>query len=175
MKLLLHTCCGPCTIYPVRILREQQYEVMGFFYGSNIHPYTECIRRRDTLAQYAGSIDLKLIISEAYDLENFLRNTAFREKERCTFCYHDRLKTTALMAKRGKFDRFSSTLLYSKFQRHDHIRTIGESVAKEVGIPFHYEDFRKGWKEGIAVSKKEKMYRQQYCGCIYSEKERYFR
>ena len=77
MKLLLHICCGPCSIYPVKVLRESQFDVMGFFYGSNIHPYTECIRRRDTLSQYAEEIDLKLIIPGTYDLEGFLRERRF--------------------------------------------------------------------------------------------------
>jgi predicted adenine nucleotide alpha hydrolase (AANH) superfamily ATPase len=175
MKLLLHACCGPCSIYPVRVLRERDIDVMGFYYGSNIHPYTECVRRRDTLVEYADDIGLKLIMPGDYDLEGFLRNAAFREKDRCTFCYHDRLRSTAMLAKRGKFDGFSSTLLYSKFQKHRTIRAIGEAVAKDVGIPFHYEDFRCGWKEGIAESRERGMYRQQYCGCIYSEKERYYR
>ena len=85
MKLLLHICCAPCSIYPVRVLRESQFNVMGFFYGSNIHPYTECVKRRDTHCRsYAEEIDLKLIVSDAYDLEGFLRNAAFREKDRCT-------------------------------------------------------------------------------------------
>ena len=175
MKLLLHICCAPCSIYPVRILRENNIEVMGFFYGSNIHPYTECIRRRDALSQYAEEIDLKLIISDEYDLEGFLRNAAFRETDRCTLCYYDRLRSTALIAKRGKFNYFSTTLLYSKFQKHSAIESVGNAVAKETGVPFYYEDFRCGWKEGIDISKARGMYRQQYCGCIYSEKERYYR
>lgn len=174
MKLLLHVCCAPCSIYPVRILREEKYDVMGFFYGSNIHPYTECLKRRKTLSDYADTIDLKLIIPEAYDLEHFLRNVVYREKERCLFCYQERLRSTALMAKRGKFDAFSTTLLYSKFQQHETIRSIGHAVGQDVGISFLYQDFRTGWKEGVERSKQLKMYRQQYCGCIYSEKERYF-
>jgi predicted adenine nucleotide alpha hydrolase (AANH) superfamily ATPase len=174
MKLLLHVCCAPCSIYPVRILREEKCDVMGFFYGSNIHPYTECLKRRKTLSDYAETIDLRLIISEAYDLEPFLRNVVYREKERCLFCYQERLRSTALMAKRGKFDAFSTTLLYSKFQQHETIRSIGHSVGQDVGISFLYQDFRTGWKEGVERSKQLKMYRQQYCGCIYSEKERYF-
>lgn len=173
MKLLLHTCCAPCSIYPVRILREQDFDVMGFFYRSNIHPYTECMKRQQTLADYAAKIDLKLIIDDAYDLEGFLRSAAFRESERCRLCYYDRLRTTAVTARRGKFDLFSTTLLYSKFQKHDTIRAIGEAVAREVGISFHYQDFRSGWREGISISREMAMYRQQYCGCIYSEKERY--
>ncbi len=175
MKLLLHMCCGPCSIYPVRVLREADHDVMGFFYGSNIHPYSECLRRRETLSDYADSIDLKLIVSEDYDLEFFLRKVVYREKQRCLFCYEERLRSTALMAKRGKFDGFSTTLLYSKFQKHDTIQSIGGSVAQDVGIPFIYQDFREGWKEGVDTSKSLGMYRQQYCGCIYSEKERYLR
>lgn len=148
---------------------------MGYFYGSNIHPYIECLKRRQTLCDYADKIDLKLIISDSYDLEHFLQNVVFREKNRCLFCYRERLRTTALMAKRGKFDLFSTTLLYSKFQKHEIIRSIGEAVGKDVGIPFFYQDFRIGWKEGVNTSKELKMYRQQYCGCIYSEKERYYK
>lgn len=173
MKLLLHTCCGPCSIYPVRRLREQHFDIMGFFYRSNIHPYTECLKRQQTLAGYAAQIDLKLIIDESYDLEGFLRNAAFRESERCRLCYYERLRATAIIARRGRFDFFSTTLLYSKFQKHDAIRSIGEAVADEVGLAFYYEDFRAGWSKGIAASKRLGMYRQQYCGCIYSEKERY--
>ena len=148
---------------------------MGFFYRHNIHPYSECLRRQETLEGYARQIDLRLIIQEGYDLEGFIQNVVYREKDRCTYCYHDRLRTTALLAKRGKFDYFSSTLLYSKFQKHDRLKSIGESIGKSIGVPFFYEDFRSGWKEGIDTSKNLGLYRQQYCGCIYSEKERYYR
>jgi hypothetical protein len=150
-------------------------DVMGFFYRHNIHPYTECLRRQETLQRYADQINLKIICQEGYDLEVFIQNVVYRETDRCAYCYHDRLRTTALVAKRGKFDYFTSTLLYSKFQKHDTIRSIGESVGRSIGIPFLYKDFRSGWKEGIKTSKDLKMYRQQYCGCIYSEKERYYR
>ena len=175
MKLLLHICCAPCAIYPVETLQKNGFEVMGYFYGHNIHPYGECLKRRQTLETFAGRIGLRVIYSEGYDIENFLRNVAFREADRCTYCYHDRLRSAALVAKRGKFDYYSSTLLYSKFQQHDTIRSMGESVGKSVGVPFYYQDFRSGWKQGIEASKERKMYRQSYCGCIYSEKERYYK
>jgi predicted adenine nucleotide alpha hydrolase (AANH) superfamily ATPase len=148
---------------------------MGYFYGSNIHPYTECLKRKNTLLDYAAKIGLRLIVCEAYDLEHFLRKVVYREKDRCLFCYQERLRSTAIMAKRGKFDAFSTTLLYSKFQRHETIRSIGHAVEQDVGVAFVYNDFRTGWKEGIDTSKTLNMYRQQYCGCIYSEKERYFK
>ena len=175
MKLLLHICCAPCAITPVEQLRGQGVDVMGFFYRHNIHPYTECQRRQQTLETYADQIDLRVIYQEGYDLEGFLRNAAFREADRCRFCYHDRMRAAALVAKRGKFDGFTTTLLYSKFQKHDQIRDIGQAVGKDVGVAFHYQDFRDGWKAGIETSKALGMYRQQYCGCIYSEKERYFK
>ena len=174
MKILLHTCCGPCAIYPVKKLRENNYDVMGFFYKNNIHPYTECVKRQQALEKYAEQIELKVIYQDGYDLEGFLQKINFREKNRCNVCYHDRLLSTALIAKKGKFDFYSTTLLYSKFQKHDLIKSFGESIGKSVGIPFYYEDFRTGWKEGIETSKQLGMYRQQYCGCIYSEKERYY-
>jgi len=173
MKLLLHICCAPCAIYPIETLISKGFDVMGFFYKHNIHPYTECIKREETLKKYAEHIHLNVIYQKTYDLEAFVRNVVYRENERCMYCYHDRLQSTAKLAKRGKFDCFSTTLLYSKFQKHDTIKSIGDSVAKSVGIPFYYEDFRIGWKIGIETSKALKLYRQQYCGCIYSEKERY--
>ena len=175
MKVLIHLCCAPCSVYPVKTIKAGGLDVMGFFYRHNIHPYSECLRRQETLEGYARQIDLRLIIQDGYDLEGFIQNVVYREKDRCTYCYHDRLRTTALLAKRGKFDYFSSTLLYSKFQKHDMLKSIGESIGKSIGVPFFYEDFRSGWKEGIDTSKNLGLYRQQYCGCIYSEKERYYR
>ncbi|UCF90097.1 MAG: epoxyqueuosine reductase QueH [Desulfobacterales bacterium] len=174
MKVLVHICCAPCAIYPIEKLQADGSEVMGFFYKHNIHPYTECLRRQETLQSFAEQINLRVIYQEGYDLEGFIQNVAFRESERCRYCYHDRLRSTALIAKRGKFDSFTTTLLYSKFQQHDLIKTLGEAIGRSVGIPFLYRDFRPGWQEGIAASKSLGLYRQPYCGCIYSEKERYF-
>jgi predicted adenine nucleotide alpha hydrolase (AANH) superfamily ATPase len=110
---------------------------------------------------------------KGYPLEGFLRQIIFREEDRCRYCYRLRLVKTALIAKKGRFDAFTTTLLYSRFQKHDLIRSIGEEVAGEYDIPFFYRDFREGWLEGIQISKALGLYRQPYCGCIYSEKERY--
>ena len=175
MKMLMHICCAPCAVYPTGRLRDEGMDVMGFFYPHNIHPYAECVKRQETLQSYADKIDMRVIYQDGYDLEGFIQNVAYRESSRCSYCYHDRLRSTALVARRGKFDYFTSTLLYSKFQKHDMIRNIGESVGKSVGVPFYYRDFRAGWKEGVENSKRLGLYRQNYCGCIYSEKERYFR
>ena len=175
MKILLHLCCAPCTIYPLRVLREEGAEVHGYFYNPNIHPYQECQRRLQTLEDYAAAVALPLLVHPSYDLEEFLRQVVYREAERCPFCYALRLQATARLAQEQGCDAFSSTLLYSRYQQHDRIREIGTQIGREVGIPFYYADFRLGWREGIVESKRLGMYRQQYCGCIYSEKDRYYR
>ena len=173
MKALIHICCANCLIYPLRTLRKEGWDVMGFFYNPNIHPYQEYQRRLAAVQAYEKEAAIQVIYRDEYDLEQFLRGVAFREDERCRFCYHFRLQATAQVAKRGKFAAFTSTLLHSKHQDHELIKAIGEQVGKEQGVKFLYQDFRDGWKEGIEESKALGLYRQGYCGCIYSEKERY--
>jgi len=175
MRVLLHICCAPCAIYPLKKLKEKGYEVWGFWYNPNIHPFEEYKRRLETLKDFANKTDLKMIWQDSYDLEFFLREVTFREAfgVRCKTCYYIRLEATAKTAKHGKFDAFTTTLLYSKFQNHQTIKEICENLKVRYGVDFYYEDFREGWKEGIETSKELGMYRQGYCGCIYSEKERY--
>jgi predicted adenine nucleotide alpha hydrolase (AANH) superfamily ATPase len=173
MKILLHICCAPCSIYPVEVLRAARRRVRGFFFNPNIHPFQEFARRAATLEEYAAKVRLPVIWDRTYNLEEFLRNVAFREAERCHFCYYLRLSATARVARGGKFDAFTSTLLYSKFQNHELIRELAQLVVREVGVPFYYEDFRQGWAEGRAKTKKLGLYKQQYCGCIFSERDRF--
>ena len=175
MKVLLHICCAPCSIFPIEILKEEGFDVMGFFFRHNIHPYTECMKREETLKEYAEKINLKVIYQKGYELEKFIQKIVFRESDRCRICYHERLYAACKVAKKGNFDAFSSTLLYSKFQNHDLIYSTGKAIEKKEGVKFLYRDFREGWKHGIEESKRLEMYRQQYCGCIYSEKQRYFK
>ncbi|MEW6267503.1 MAG: epoxyqueuosine reductase QueH [Thermodesulfobacteriota bacterium] len=175
MKILMHICCGPCAIFPSEQLRLSGHQVHGFFGNPNIHPYQEYVRRRETLAQWAQSIELPVIYEPEYGLEEFIRAVAFRETERCQVCYHLRLEAAAAAARRGKFDALTTTLLYSRFQKHDLVAEIGREAARRHQLDFHYQDFRTGWSEGIRKSRELGMYRQQYCGCIYSEKERYYR
>lgn len=172
-KILIHICCVPCFVAPFRYLKENKFEITGFWFNPNIHPYREYEKRMNTLKKFVDEENIKMILKDEYNLEDFLRKASFRENLRCHFCYYDRLKYTAIIAKKGNFDYFSTTLLYSKFQKHNMIKEIGISLAKEYGIEFFYFDFRELWKEGIQVSKQRKMYRQQYCGCIYSERDRY--
>jgi epoxyqueuosine reductase len=173
LKALIHICCANCLIYPLKTLREEGWDVMGFFYNPNIHPYQEYQRRLAAMREYEKEAAIQVIYRDEYDLKEFLRGVAFREDDRCRFCYHLRLQETAQVAKRGKFDAFTSTLLHSKHQNHELIKAIGETVGKEQGVQFLYKDFRDGWKQGVEESKALKLYRQSYCGCIYSEKERY--
>ncbi|MEW5722664.1 MAG: epoxyqueuosine reductase QueH [Thermodesulfobacteriota bacterium] len=174
MKTLLHICCGPCAVFPVADLQGRGHQVHGYFFNPNIHPYQEFVRRRETLAAWASQAGLPVIFSEDYDLEGFLRETVFRESERCRFCYLLRLESAARVARRGGFEAFTTTLLYSKFQKHDLIAQIGREVGRQNEVDFYYQDFRAGWREGVRISKELGMYRQQYCGCIYSEKERFY-
>lgn len=173
MKLLIHICCAPCVMYPHKSLTERGVSITGFFYNPNIHPYLEYQKRLQTLTHWLKEADIRCIIRDDYLVEDFLRMVAFREADRCRLCYLMRLEAAAAVAKRGRFDSFSTTLLYSKFQQHELVRETGEAVSKKYGVPFYYEDFRVGWKEGIRLSKEKNLYRQQYCGCIYSEGERY--
>jgi len=173
MRILLHTCCGPCALYPLLTLRTAGHHVTGFFYNHNIHPYQEYLHRRDTTAQMAEQNDMPLIVRDDYDLETFLATVAATPESRCSYCYASRLRATAQAAVEKGFEAFTSSLLYSRYQKHEEIRALGEEIGSEYGVVFCYQDFRSGWQEGIRLSKEQGLYRQQYCGCIYSEKERY--
>ncbi|MFO7660524.1 MAG: epoxyqueuosine reductase QueH [Candidatus Cloacimonadaceae bacterium] len=173
-KLLVHTCCAPCLIAPLQQLR-QEWDVTALWYNPNIHPYMEYIRRRDALKDYAEKTNLPVIWQDEYDLEMYLSVTISRNTERCQSCYELRLERAAQIAMGKGFDAFTTTLLYSKYQRHKDIKAVGEKLAQSFGIDFYYQDWRDLWQQGIELSKEEKMYRQSYCGCIFSEKERYFK
>ncbi len=173
-RILLHMCCGPCSISVVRALLEEGFSVTGFFYNPNIHPLREYLKRREGAAETAARLGVPVIFKDGeYDPAVYLRETAFREANRCFHCYRLRLERTLSVARRGGFDFFSSTLLYSKMQKHEVIRDLGRDMAGAGKTAFLYRDFRAGWKEGIETSKAWGIYRQQYCGCIYSEYERY--
>ncbi len=174
MRILLHICCGNCAIYPVSMLREQNHDITGYFFNNNIHPYQEFARRLETTRNYAEKVNLPLVCNENYELENFLTNVAQDPANRCKYCYRSRLMATAQHAHKLGFEGFTTTLLYSRYQKHQDILEYGMQLATEFNLTFHYEDYRVGWNEGIRISKEMGLYRQQYCGCIYSEKDRYY-
>lgn len=173
MKLLVHICCGPCATYPVRFLREAGHDLRGFFYNPNIHPLAEHNLRLDSVRTLLERTGIEATIEEEYDIEEFFRRAVFRENERCAGCYHLRLDRTAKTAREQGLDAFTTTLLVSPYQKHDLICEIGRSVGLEHKVEFLYEDFRPGWSETRKMSKEMGLYRQKYCGCLYSEKERF--
>jgi len=173
VNILLHSCCGPCTIYPLSILKSKNHDVTAYFNNPNIHPYKEFRRRLNTLKEYAKSEDFRLISEDQYGLTEFLQKVVFKEKSRCPVCYEMRLEKTAQYAAENEFDGFTTTLLYSRYQNHELIIDKCEKLAQTYSLQFIYEDFRVGWQQGIDLSIEKDMYRQPYCGCIYSEQERY--
>jgi len=170
----MHVCCAPCFIAPYQHLREEgEYDVTGFWFNDNIHPYKEYRRRLDTFLEWSERENVSCILDDVYQPEHFFRRIANREEERCFFCYYIRMQKTAERAKRESFSAFTTTLLYSVYQKHEMIKRIGKELADMTGVPFYYHDFREYWREGIDLSKKAEMYRQPYCGCLYSERDRY--
>lgn len=173
MNILLHQCCGPCSIYPVRSLKEQMHSVTALFYNPNIHPMKELYLRMEGAAEVCRMEEIPMMVNREYGLIPFTRANAGAEDARCAGCYRVRMRYTAQIAKEHRFDAFTTSLLYSKYQNHEQITAICYEVSQELGIPFHYADYRTGWKYGIEESKLMGIYRQQYCGCIYSETDRY--
>lgn len=173
MRVLLQVCCGPCALMPVDQLLAEGHEVMGLYYNPNIHPYTENQRRLQSLQEWAQQKEFKLIVHDQYQPEAWFQQMAFREAQRCRLCYQQRLTRAAQVARRGGFDAFCTTLLYSIRQKHELVAQAGRDAAAQWGVEFLYRDFRPLWKEGVARSLELGLYRQQYCGCLYSERDRY--
>lgn len=124
------------------------------------------------MADYRG---LPVVVEPGYEMEDFLKAVAADPQKRCQECYRIRLARTAAKAKEFGFGLFGTTLLISPYQNRDLICEIGHGLANEYGLQFHDEDFRPGFRESQNISKELGLYRQKYCGCIYSEKERYYR
>ena len=176
MNLLFHMCCGPCSCYPVKKLREDGIEPTGYFFNPNIHPYKEWDMRLKTAKEFAEKVDMKIITDENYMLRDFLKKALMAESVengRCRMCYTWRLEQAAKFAAENGFDSFTSTLFYSIYQQHDLMKETAEFFAEKYGVSFYYEDFRTGWQEGTDISIDLGLYRQPYCGCIFSEEERY--
>ena len=173
MNTLLHTCCAPCSIHCVDTLRQEGIEPVSYWFNPNIHPYTEYRSRKTTLEEYAKSINMRLVIDNTYGLRNFVKNVIDDLDHRCFYCYQVRLDETARYAAEHHFDSFTTTLLVSPYQKHEALIQAGETAAKKYGVPFLYRDFRPGFKDGQQKARELELYMQKYCGCIFSEEERY--
>ncbi len=194
--ILLHVCCGPCAIVPVLRLRDQGHSVTALFVNPNIHPLSEYLRRREALVECSEKLGFTVIFrDDMWHLPTWLSAVAGKKDsgaERCGYCYDTRLQATAQtlshvhsatqaqVAQEGEqgnnatpFTAFSSSLLYSCYQDHAQIVDAAQKAAAMHSVRFYYDDFRDEWQKGIDISKEMGIYRQAYCGCIYSESERY--
>jgi predicted adenine nucleotide alpha hydrolase (AANH) superfamily ATPase len=173
VKILLHVCCAECTIGPYQQLAREGHEVTGFFYNPNIHPFIEFRRRKKALKVLQERLPIPVLYREEYGLEEYLDAVAWRSADRCADCYSLRLGATARTASREDFDAFTTTLLGSTHQDHDLIRRIGEECAAAAGVAFHVADWRAAAQEAHRRAKAMNLYCQNYCGCIFSEWERF--
>lgn len=175
MKTLLHICCAPCANQPIEVLRADGLEVAGFWYNPNIHPFTEYRARRNCLREYGQTIELPIIEQNDYALRPFIREVAEDIGNRCGKCYQMRLFETARQAKELGFDSFTSSLFISPYQNHELMRETAERAAAEYGVEFLYRDFRPLFRAGQEKARELGFYIQKYCGCVFSEEERYLK
>ena len=175
MKLLMHTCCAPCSVYCIDKLREEGIEPTVYWYNPNIHPYMEYKTRRECLKEYTKSINVQAIFEEEYGLDEFCKEAVKNLNARCVnYCYPVRLRKTFEYAKEHGYDTVTTTLLYSIYQKHDFIKKLMEQYSEEYGIDFLYRDFRVGFWEGHQKAHDLGLYMQKYCGCVFSEEMRYY-
>lgn len=174
MKLLMHTCCAPCSVYCIDELRGEGIEPTVYWFNPNIHPYMEYKARRDCLKEYTKSINVNAIFEENYGLEEFCKNAIKDLSSRCkNYCYPVRLEQTAKYAKENGYEAFTTTLLVSPYQNHEALIEVANMMAKKYDIEFLYRDFRIGFREGQNKARELGLYMQKYCGCIFSEEMRY--
>ena len=173
MNTLMHICCAPCANRPIDLLRQEGVGVTGFWFNPNIHPYTEYQARKRTLEDYAKEIGMKLIVGGTYDLRRFITNVADNIDGRCAYCYQVRMEETARYAAQHGYDSFTTSLPISPYQKHDAIAAIARAMGEKYGVEFLYRDFRPLFQAGQEFAREHGFYMQKYCGCIFSEEERY--
>ncbi len=173
MKLLLHSCCAPCSNAPWRQLTAEGFATSIFWYNPNIHPFQEYKSRKNSLIAFCTAENIPLILEDDYGLRPFVQAVAEDISARCPHCYELRLARTAQVAKEQGYDCFTTSLLISPYQNHQLLRDIGEKVAEQYQVAFHYGDFRPLFRESQDYARSQEWYMQKYCGCIFSEEDRY--
>ena len=173
MKLLLHICCAPCSAACIKVLREENIDIVGYWYNPNIHPFKEYDNRLKSLKEYSKMINLNVIYDDFYGLDEFVKNTVNIIDNRCGYCYLSRMERVVKYAHDNGYDAFSSTLFISPYQKHDLLKSICENLSKKYNIQFLYRDFRPYYELGREMFRETGLYMQKYCGCIFSERERY--
>lgn len=176
-SLLVHTCCAPCATYTIDYWRKQGQEVSSYWFNPNVHPLSEHDLRLQTLIHFMRTLDLPLIVSPDYRMEDYFRAVVGHEAlyDRCVHCYRLRLLEAATTARAHGFDAFTTTLLISPYQKQDLLLQTGMEIQERVGVRFLYADLRSGFAESRRMSRELNLYRQKYCGCLYSEVERFSR
>lgn len=186
----MHICCANCSLYPVKTLSEKGVSVTGLWFNPNIHPYAEYKNRLDAVkifelllknppsppfakGEMGGLLDIQIHYIDYYGIKEFIQRTGNGGENRCNVCYEMRLDKTAQKAREIGADGFTTSLLISPNQKFDVIIDIGREMERRHSVEFFIEDFRPGWKQGVELSKKLGLYRQKYCGCIYSEMEKH--
>jgi epoxyqueuosine reductase len=170
--MLLHVCCAPCSTVVLESFRAEGWAVTAFFHNPNIHPWSEWKRRLDAVAAYTGQLGVPLEADRSYPLEENLRRL-LGAATRCAACYSERLHATAAKAVALGIGSFSTTLSVSPYQDQELLRASGGEAALETGTGFVYRDFRPLYRESVRISRETGLYRQPYCGCVMSERDRY--
>ncbi len=171
MNLLLHICCGPCSAACVKVLKDSNINITGYWYNPNIHPYNEYQKRLESLKEYSKMINLNVIYNDTYGLVEFVQNVVNNVNNRCGYCYYSRMENVVKYAKENGYDSFTSTLFISPYQKHDLLKNICENLSKKYDIKFKYIDFRPYYYIGKEMYHQTGLYMQKYCGCIFSEQE----
>lgn len=165
----------PCSAACIKYLREENLDITGYWYNTNIHPYKEYEARLNALKEYAKLINLDVVYDDYYGLREFVKNVYDKLDNRCEYCYYNRMLKVVKYAKENGYDAFTSTLFISPYQKHDLLKSICEKLSAEFDIAFLYRDFRPYFREGQKMFRETGLYMQKYCGCIFSEEERYLK
>ena len=180
-KILLHSCCAPCSSYVITFL-SNYFDITILYYNPNISPKEEYEKRKEEQIKLINNLKTKNKLNYIdCDYDSEIYNTLIKGYEnckeggsRCNICFKLRLEKTAILAKKYQYDYFGSTLTVSPHKNATIINEIGNTISKEYNIKWLYSDFKKneGYKQSIELSKKYNLYRQDYCGCIYSKEAR---
>jgi hypothetical protein len=185
MKILFHICCSNCTIYPFKLLRDEGHDFTGFWYNPNIQPHDEYQLRLASLKKLSDEWHIDIFYDEQYRPEEFLNKFKFDgpgglngldhippSPERCLSCYMLRLEKAAAKARDEGFEAFSTTLLISPYQDFEQINAIGRELAEKYNLYFYLKDFRPYFRNAMSLARELGLYRQKYCGCLFSKQER---
>ena len=173
MKLLMHICCAPCANLPIDVLRAAGIDLTGYWYNPNIHPFTDGHVTSDFYAIKDFHEGHGVTADEKDSAALAMNSGCDLDAGRCVKCYEMRLFEAARMAKEGGFDAFTSSLFISPYQQHELMRDVAYRAGEACGVQFYYQDFRPLFRDGQTRARELGFYIQKYCGCVFSEQERY--